>query len=120
MNIEELYEYCMSVAGAVASTPFDESTIVVKVADKIFALIPTETERYRIILKCDPDEALKLREMYSCVEGAFHMNKKYWNSIYLDGDMPDNEIRKWIDHSVEEVLNKLSNKKRLEYYGSVK
>lgn len=120
MNIEELFEYCMSINGAKASTPFNESTIVIKVMDKMFALIPTEIDEFSITLKCDPEKAIVLREKYNCVESAFHMNKTYWNTILIEGDMPDNEIKYWINHSVEEVVKKLPKRKQEEYYGSLK
>ena len=120
MDIEELYDYCMLVPGAESTMPFDEVTIVMKVMGKMFALIPTDTERFSITLKCDPEKALSLRETYECVEGAFHMNKTYWNTIFLDGDMPDDELKECIDNSVGEVIKKLSKKQQKEYYGSIK
>ncbi|MDR2815798.1 MAG: MmcQ/YjbR family DNA-binding protein [Proteiniphilum sp.] len=120
MNIEELFDYCQSVRGAETTTPFDEVTIVMKVMGKMFALIPTDADRCSISLKCDPVKAIALREKYACVEAAYHMNKTYWNTIYLDGDMPGNELRKWIDHSVEEVMKKLPKKQQEQYYGTVK
>jgi predicted DNA-binding protein (MmcQ/YjbR family) len=118
MDIEELYDYCMSVKGSEATTPFDETTIVIKVMDKMFALIPTENTELSITLKCDPEKAVELREKYMCVEAAYHMNKTYWNTIFLDGTMDDSEIKYWIDHSVDEVIKKLSKKKKTEYYGT--
>jgi len=119
MNIEELFQYCLSVKGAEATTPFDEVTIVMKVMGKMFALIPTDAERVSITVKCDPEKAIRLREKYSCVESAFHMNKTYWNTIYTDGEMPAKEIKKWITHSVEEVIRKLPKKQQQQYDGSV-
>lgn len=115
MNIEELFDYCLSIKGAEASTPFDETTIVMKVMGKMFAMIPTDEERVCITLKCDPLEALRLREQLTCVEGAYHMNKKYWNTIYLDGDMSGTEVKEWIRHSVQEVVKKLTKKQQQEY-----
>lgn len=120
MNIEELFDFCLAVHGSEATTPFDDVTIVMKVMGKMFALIPTDTGRFSITLKCDPELAIKLRDEYECVEGAFHMNKTYWNTIYLDGDMPDMELKKWIYHSVDEVIKKLPKKHQNLYYGSVK
>lgn len=120
MNIEELFDYCMSIKGAEASTPFDEVTIVVKVMDKMFAMIPTENEVFSITLKCDPEKAINLRETYDCVEAAFHMNKTYWNTIWMDGSMQDSEIIEWINHSVDEVIKELPKIKQAEYYGVVK
>jgi predicted DNA-binding protein (MmcQ/YjbR family) len=120
MNIEELFNYCLSVKGAEATTPFDDVTIVMKVTGKMFALIPTDVERFSITLKCDPEKAVRLREEYNCVESAFHMNKTHWNTIRLDGDMPEKEVKKWIHHSVEEVIRKLPKKQQEQYYGTVK
>lgn len=120
MNIEELYHFCMSIPGVEASTPFDEVTIVLKVMGKMFALIPTEAERLCVSLKCDPEKAEALREQYACVEPAFHMNKTYWNTIYVSGEMADEEVKSWIRHSVDEVIKKLPKKKQQAYYESIK
>ena len=120
MNIEELYTYCLSVKGAEATTPFDEVTLVMKVCGKMFALIPTDAERLSISLKCEPQKALRLRERYRCVEGAYHMNKTYWNTIYITGEMPDEELKALILHSVNEVIKKLPKKTQRIYYGTVK
>lgn len=118
VNIEELFDYCLSVKDAEATSPFDEVTIVMKVMGRMFALIPTDAERCSVSLKCDPEEALRLRQQYGCVEAAFHMNKTHWNRIWLEGDMPDHELKRWIDHSVEQVIGNLSKKKQREYYGT--
>lgn len=120
MNVEELYEYCLTIKDAEATMPFDDVTMVMKVRGKMFALIPLDAERLCISLKCDPEAALRLREKYNCVEGAYHMNKTYWNCIYMTGEMPDNEIKEWIHHSVDEVIKKLSKKQQADYYGSTK
>lgn len=119
MNIEELFDYCQSIKGAEATTPFDEVTIVMKVMGKMFALIPTDAERLSITLKSDPAEAIRLREQYACVEGAYHMSKTYWNTIYLDGEMSVDELKGWIHHSVEEVIKKLSKKQQQQYDGII-
>lgn len=119
MNIEELYNYCLSIPGAEATTPFDDVTLVMKVCNKMFALIPLNADRLSVALKCEPEKAVRLREEYRCVEPAFHMNKTYWNTIYITGEMPDEELKIWIRHSVEEVIKKLPKIKQKEYYGSV-
>lgn len=115
MNIEEVFEYCQSVRGAAVTTPFDAVTIVMKVMDKMFALIPTDAEKPCVGLKCDPEKAIELREKYACVTEGYHLNKKYWNTIYLDGEMSNDELKKWINHSVEEVIKKLPKNKQKEY-----
>ena len=118
MNIEDLFNYCLSLKGVEATTPFDEVTIVMKVMGKMFALIPTDTDRLSISLKCDPEKAIRLREEFACVEPAFHMNKTHWNTIYISGEMPENELKKWIHHSVDEVIKKLPKKQQQQYYGT--
>ncbi len=117
MNIEELYDYCMNISGVEATFPFDEKTLVLKLMGKMIALIPLEAEVKSVSLKCDPEKAIALRQQYSFVKPAYHMHKKYWNSIELWGNMPDEELKKWIHHSIDEVLKKMPKKKREEYYG---
>jgi len=116
MNIEELREFCLSIKGASECLPFDEVSLVFKVLDKMFARLPLDNERLCISIKCDPEKAIELREHYNAVEPAYHFNKKYWNTIYLDSDMEDEEVKKWILHSVDEVVKKLPKKIQEEYY----
>ena len=82
--------------------------------NKIFALIDLDRDN-KICLKCDPEYALELREHYVAIEGAYHFNKKYWNQVFLDGDVDDKLLKQLIDHSVEEVLKKFTKKLRAEY-----
>lgn len=120
MNIEDLRNYCLSVKGAFECFPFDEDTIVFKVMDKMFAyavLTPKDGDFF-VNMKCDPDYALELRENYEGVKIGFHANKKMWNSVYIHSDVPDDLIRNLIDHSVDEVIKKLSKKKQQEYRDS--
>ncbi|HEY5471103.1 MAG TPA: MmcQ/YjbR family DNA-binding protein [Bacteroidales bacterium] len=102
MNIETLREYCISKKGADESFPFGEDTLVFKVTGKIFALVNIDGD-LSINLKCDPAFAIELRERYSSVTPGYHMNKKHWNTILLDGSVPNKEIQTWIDHSYELV-----------------
>lgn len=120
MNIEELYNYCLSCPLVEATFPFGEDILVLKVLGKMVALIPLDTEVKSISLKCEPEKAIELREKYSCVKAAYHMNKKHWNSIELAGDMPDEELKKWIHHSIEEVVKKMPKKLQEEFYGTIK
>jgi predicted DNA-binding protein (MmcQ/YjbR family) len=116
MNIEELNDYCLSLKGAEASFPFDDVSLVIKVLGKMFALIPLDEIELQISLKCDPEKAIELRESYTCVKPAYHFNKKYWNTIYPNRDMGDEEVKCWIRHSVDEVLKKLPKRLQEEYY----
>jgi predicted DNA-binding protein (MmcQ/YjbR family) len=105
MNIEILREYCISKKDATESFPFDDDTLVFKVAGKIFAMANLEGD-LEINLKCDPTYALELREKYAAVCPGYHMNKKHWNTILVDGSVPDKEILSWVDHSYNLVLRK--------------
>lgn len=114
MNIESAREYCLSKKAVTECLPFDEYSLVMKVMDKMFALIDLEGAN-SISVKCDPEYAIELRERYSAIEGAYHFNKKYWNQIRFDGDANDQLIERLIDHSYEEVLKKFTKKLRAEY-----
>jgi predicted DNA-binding protein (MmcQ/YjbR family) len=117
MNLEEVREYCLSVKGAIECFPFDETTLVFKVMDKMFAYMSLEgsEEGFRLNLKCDPEQAVELRQRYQGIVPGYHANKKYWNTIYLDSDVPDSELKKLVHHSVDEVIKKLPRKKQEEY-----
>ena len=105
MDIVALRNYCLDKPGAMECFPFDEETLVFKVDEKIFALTSLDGE-LSINLKCDPASAIELREKYSAVTPGYHMNKKHWNTVNIDGTIPDNEIFSWIDHSYSLVKKK--------------
>ncbi|MTI31152.1 MmcQ/YjbR family DNA-binding protein [Xanthovirga aplysinae] len=111
MNIEEFRLYCLGKAGTTEEFPFNASALVFKVVGKMYAL--TDIDLFESInLKCDPERALELREKYPCVRPGYHMNKKHWNTLTLDGTMSDQEVYKWIDHSYELVVAKLPKAQR--------
>jgi predicted DNA-binding protein (MmcQ/YjbR family) len=112
MNAESFRAHCLSKSAATEGTPFGPEDIVFKVAGKMFAILALEEVPPRANLKCDPDLALELRDRYEQVEPGYHMNKKHWNTVVLDGVIPDQEIRKMIDHSYELVVQSLPEKKR--------
>jgi predicted DNA-binding protein (MmcQ/YjbR family) len=105
MNIEILRNYCISKKNVTESFPFGDDTLVFKTEGRIFALANLEGD-LSVNLKCDPARAIELRERYSSVIPGYHMNKKHWNTIYLDGSVPDKEVFSWVDHSYDLVLNK--------------
>ncbi|HOT88350.1 MAG TPA: MmcQ/YjbR family DNA-binding protein [Bacteroidales bacterium] len=105
MNIEEFRIYCLQKNDVIESFPFDEQTLVFKVKGKMFALTDL-MESFSINIKCDPDKAIELREHYSCVLPGYHMNKKHWNTIIIDGSIPDKLLKEWIDHSYDLVVHK--------------
>jgi predicted DNA-binding protein (MmcQ/YjbR family) len=113
MNIEDLRTYCISKKGTAEEFPFGEDTLVFKVMGKIFALTGLEGE-LSVNLKCDPEKAVDLRERYPCVLPGYHMNKKHWNTVLVDGSVPDQMIREWIDHSYDLVVEKLPLKQKGE------
>lgn len=98
MNIEEFREYCISKEGVTESFPFDEDTLVFKVKGKMFTMTSL-TPPFSINLKCDPDLAISLRERYPCVLPGYHMNKKHWNTVMIDGSVSDRLLCEWIDNS---------------------
>ena len=111
MNIEEIRNYCLSKKGAVESFPFDEETLVIKVCDKMFALLPLESGSV-INLKCDPEKAIELREHYEDIKPGYHMSKKHWNSITFNHAIPNELVIELINHSYNLVVNKLTKAKR--------
>ncbi len=113
MDLEELRNYCLVKPGVTASFPFGETTLVFKVLDKVFALVALDDSPLSINLKCDPEVAIELRERYGSVLPGYHMNKKYWNTVLLDGSIRSDLIRKWIDTSYGLVLAGLPKGKRL-------
>ena len=114
MNIEEIREYCLGKSQATEDFPFDETTLVFRVMNKIFACISLDNPDW-FCLKCDPDYAIELRDRYSGITGAFHWNKKYWNQLDITHEtVPDKLILELIDHSYNEVVKKLPKKLRLQ------
>ncbi len=116
MNIEELREYCLSKKGVTECFPFDDVTLVFKVIDKMFLLTKLDGE-LSINIKCDPDKAEELRAEYPSVLPGYHMNKKYWNTVNIDGTVKDKQLKEWIDDSYKLVVESLTGKKKNELAG---
>lgn len=107
MNIESLREYCLSKNGVEEALPFGPDVIVYKLAGKAFLLCPLDTEQLQFNVKCNPDKAVELREEYNCVLPGYHMNKKHWNTVIVDGAVPDKILNQWIDDSYNLILESL-------------
>ena len=107
MNNEEIREYCLSKPGVTESLPFNDTALVFKVVDKMFALLDLSEDSRGITLKCDPELALELREQYPEVTPAYHFNKEHWNTVVIDGTISDKLIFSWIDNSYNLVVQKL-------------
>lgn len=114
MNIESIREYCINKKGVEESFPFDESTLVFKVMNKMFALLALDSEVPRVNLKANPEWSCELRESYPQIYGAFHMNKKHWNSIDFENGIEESLMYKMIDHSYDCVVDKLTKKAQRE------
>ena len=114
MDILDFRNYCMKLKGVEETLPFDEDTLVFKVMGKMFAL--TSISKFeRINLKCDPELAIELREQYEAVQPGYHMSKKHWNSVYINGSIPDHLVKKWVVNSYDLVISRFTKKMKLEY-----
>ena len=112
MNLDQFREYCLSKKSTSEATPFDEHTLVMKVAGKIFAI--TDADNFDSInLKVDPEYGLELKERYSSILSAYHMNKKHWITVQTKGDVRDKLLLELIDVSYDLVVSKLSGRERL-------
>lgn len=112
MDVEKFREYCLAKKGATEGTPFGETVLVFKVAGKMFGLMSLNEIPATANLKCDPDLALELRDRYEQVRPGYHMNKKHWNTIGIEGGIPAAELRAMIDHSYDLVVKSLPRKSR--------
>ncbi|ELR70858.1 hypothetical protein C900_03293 [Fulvivirga imtechensis AK7] len=113
MNIEEFRNFCMAKAGVTEGFPFDETVLVFKVMNKMFALTGVDTFE-SANLKCDPDRAEELREKYAGIKPGYHMSKKHWNTVMMDGSVSDQLIYELIDHSYDLVVEGLPKKLKVE------
>ena len=113
MDIEAIRAYCLSKKGTEEGFPFGDTTLVIKVGGKIFILINLDGDS-SMNLKCEPDRAIELREENPAIIPGYHMNKKHWNTVILDGSLPKKLILEMIDHSYDLVIQSLPAKLRLE------
>jgi predicted DNA-binding protein (MmcQ/YjbR family) len=109
MNLEIFRKYCLSKAGTSEDIPFNETTLVFRVSNKIFAMTDIEKLPFSINLKCDPERASELREIYESIIPGYHCNKKHWNTIIMDGSLSEDLINELIDHSYQLVYDKLKS-----------
>lgn len=109
MNIEEFRDFCITKKAVTESFPFDATTLVFKVAGKMFALTDLNPP-FQLNLKCDPERAIELRETYTCIIPGYHMNKKHWNTITIDGSISDEFLKELIQDSYDLVVDSLPKK----------
>src|SRR5881409_3660650 len=107
MDAVDFREYCLAKPNTTEGMPFGETVVVFKVAGKMFALMSLDEVPVTANLKCDPDRALELRDRYEQVRPGYHMNKKHWNTVEIEGGIPEAELRKMIDHSYDLVVQSL-------------
>lgn len=112
MDLETFRDYCLTKPQAIEGTPFGDDALVFKVGGKMFALASLDEVPPRVNLKCDPDRALELRDRYAEVQPGYHMNKKHWNTVELNGVIPGAELRRMIDHSYDLVVARLPQRRK--------
>lgn len=121
MNIQQLYEYCLSKKGVTEHFPFDEDTLVFKVGGKMFCLTSLkdwENGTPSLNLKCHPELTEEMRAKYDAVNPGYHMSKKHWNTIDFNKDVNDKKMMHFINHSYELVFSSLTKKMKSEILGS--
>ncbi len=107
MDAEELRDYCLSLLGTHEEFPFGRDTSAFKVAGKIFALSRLAEDPLRISLKCDPALAEELREAHAAVMPGYHLNKRHWNTVIIDGSLSDEMISDMVEDSYDLIVSKL-------------
>lgn len=113
MDLDDALDHCLSLPGANETYPFGDDIAVIKVAGRMFALLPLGAEPPSISLKCDPVLAAVHRARYpGVVTAGYHLNKRHWNSVILDGTVADDEVQEWIEHSYDLVVAKLPRHRR--------
>lgn len=114
MNLETLRDYCLKLPGVTEELPFGPDTLVFKVLGKVFLLTPLDTPQHQFNAKCDPEKAEELREKYPDVKPGYHMNKKHWNTVYVTGSIPSEELFSWVKDSYDLVVASLPKKAQQE------
>ena len=111
MNVEELRDYVLTLENVEEGFPFGEDTLVFKTNNKIFLLVSLSSVPLQFNLKCDPDRAIELREQYSCILPGYHMNKRHWNTIIVDGNLSNSQLKDFIKNSYELIAKKKKKEK---------
>ncbi len=112
MELDKVMEHLSGKAGAEQGFPFGPEVLVFKVGGKIFALVALDETPLRVNLKCDPHQAEVLRGLYPAVTPGYHMNKKHWNTVILDGTVPEDEVFAMMDDSYDLVVKSLPRAER--------
>lgn len=114
MHIEAFRDYCLQKAGVEETFPFGEDTLVFKVMGKMFALTNLSNDEFRVNLKADPEQSIIWRDEHHQVQPGFHMNKKHWNTVYVEDGLEESFFIDLIDHSYDMVVTGLTKKLKAE------
>ena len=114
MNIEELRDYCISKPAVTESFPFDEATLVFKVAGKMF-LLTDLVDTFSMNIKNSPEKIIELKAQYPCILPGYHMNKTHWVTVIIDGTISDKQLIQWIDESYNLIVDGFSRKEKMLY-----
>ena len=109
---DQVIAQCLAKSGSVEDYPFGDEVAVFKVAGRMFALVPLSPTPGSISLKCDPDLGADLRARFAAITPGYHLNKRHWNTVNLDGSVPDEELLDLIDHSYDLVVARLTKAQR--------
>jgi predicted DNA-binding protein (MmcQ/YjbR family) len=112
MTARELRDHCLAFAGAEETFPFGPRTSVFKVAGKVFALSRLDERPLRVSLKCEPGLAEQLRQAHPAVSPGYHLNKRHWNTVIVDGSLPDATIADMVEDSYDLIVSRLSEARR--------
>jgi predicted DNA-binding protein (MmcQ/YjbR family) len=112
MHGAELRRWCLAQAGAVEDFPFGPATSVFKVGGRIFALSALDRTPLEVSVKCEPELAVDLRDSYGAIRPGYHLNKRHWNTVTLDGSLPDQLVRELIEDSYDLVVSALPKRAR--------
>jgi predicted DNA-binding protein (MmcQ/YjbR family) len=112
VNPAELRDHCLSLTGAEETFPFGPETSVFKVAGKMFALSQLGADSLRVSLKCEPELAEALRQAHPAVIPGYHLNKRHWNTVIVDGSLPDDDVRDMVEDSYDLVVSQLPRTRR--------
>jgi predicted DNA-binding protein (MmcQ/YjbR family) len=117
MTRDQALAICGSFPKAVEDHPFGDGVAVFKVGGRMFALVSLDGNQGSVNLKCDPDIAVDLRVRHAAVRPGYHQNKRHWNTVELDGSIPDDEFCEMVDHSYDLVVRQLSRAQRIRLFG---
>ena len=116
MNAESYRDYCLAKKAVTESFPFDDTTLVFKVANKMFALVSLDAPELSVNLKCDPERAIALRETHpENIFPGYHMNKEHWNTVKLTGKLNISLLKELTDHSYDLIVASLTKKVKTEF-----